>query len=188
MSDDSYKVVFVGEVIDNRNQDTVKTNLATMFGTGMERIERLFANSPVTIKKNLTRDEALRFRDGIIRAGALCRIENMDGNSEVLVGLSAELTGEQKAIMVCPRCNNTQQKAAICRHCGVIVADYRERHAQNTMPDITETVEAKEERTSSHDRRYHERRQDLEASVNITSSAERRGGLDRRKAHREWHI
>lgn len=174
MPDSQYRVVFISNLIEPGKVDVVKRNLATLFGTTAGNLDRLFGSASIVLKKNLTRDEAERFRDAIIRCGAFCRIETMDGIPEVVLTLAEDQDGES---MVCPRCFREQNKSALCRYCGAIVD---QSQLQPAGADSVGDEDA--------NRRYYDRRQDLEASVNITEDQERRNGRDRRRAHLDWRM
>lgn len=176
MSDNEYRVVFIGELVDPDRRDVVQRNLATLFGTTAGTLDKLFGSNPVVVKKNISREEAVRFRDAIIRCGAFCRIETMNSMTEVLLTIGSDQAGK---FMTCPRCSKRQNQSAICRYCGVIVQEYTgEPRAAST------SGEAQEER----DRRYYDRRSDYETSVNVGDGDERRIGRDRRRAHLDWRM
>jgi hypothetical protein len=176
MSDNEYRVVFVGDLVDPDRQDVVKRNLATLFGTTAGTLEKLFGKNPVVVKKNISREEAIRFRDAIIRCGAFCRIETMNSMTEVLLNIGSDPVGK---FMTCPRCSERQNQSAICRFCGVIVQEYRDE------PRAAATAE---ESQAERDRRYFDRRHDYETSVNVGEGDERRMGRDRRRAHLDWRM
>jgi len=176
MSDNDYRVVFIGELVDPDRRSVVKRNLATLFGTTAGTLDKLFGSNPVVVKKNISRAEAIRFRDAIIRCGAFCRIETMNSMTEVLLTIGTDQVGK---FMVCPRCSKRQDQSAICRYCGVIVQEYKgEPRAEISV----------EETQAERDRRYYDRRHDLETSVNVSNDHERRIGRDRRRAHLDWRM
>jgi len=177
MPHSQYRVIFIGDLVATDNRDVVKRNLATLFGTSPGNMDRLFGTRPLILKKNLDRDEAIRFRDAIIRCGAFCRIETMDSTSEILVSLPEDRTGE---IMSCPRCQKQQSRSPLCRFCGALAQDCSSQLGESPVEQVEPEDDA--------NRRYYERRRDLETSVNVTQSDERRAGRDRRKAHLDWRM
>lgn len=183
MPDSQYRVVFISDLIEAGKVDVVKRNLATLFGTTAGNLDRLFGSPSIVLKKNLSRDEAERFRDAIIRCGAFCRIETMDGIPEVVLTLAEDRIGES---MVCPRCFKQQDRSTLCRACGAIVDQY----SGEAESPLSATVDTGFESVGDEDanRRYYDRRQDLETSVNFTESQERRNGRDRRRAHLNWRM
>lgn len=168
MSENQYRVVFVGDLVDAHRVDVVKRNLATLFGTTAGNVDRLFGSRPVILKENLGHDDAIRFRDAIFRCGAFCRIETMASIPEVVVTLSENQSEES---MVCTTCFREQSRSASCSFCGTKIQ----------QGDLQSSAEAVGE--DEVNRRYHERRQDLETSVNTADDEERRNGRDRRRAH-----
>jgi hypothetical protein len=177
MSGNLYRVVFIGDLVDEERREVVKRNLATLFGTNAGTMSQLFGNNPVIVKKNLLREEAVRFRDAIIRCGAFCRIETMDSATSILLSIPSDQTSK---FMTCPRCSKRQDQSAICRHCGVIVQAYQDE-ARQELPVAEETEEER-------NRRYYDRRYDLESSVNVGDEDERRIGRDRRRANLDWRM
>ncbi len=171
MSHNFYRVIFIGDLVAGDDRDVVKRNLATLFGTTPGNMDRLFGTRPIILKKDLVRDEAIRFRDAIIRCGAFCRVETMDSMSEILITLSGDLLGQT---MTCPRCSTEQAKSALCRSCGVIVEEFKSREKKAAVAEVEE---------DDPNRRYYDRRCDLETSVNVMDDDERRLGRDRRRAH-----
>lgn len=177
MEDGLFRVIFIGELVEAEKRDVVKRNLATLFGSTTGSLERLFVDKPIVLKKNLMRDEAIRFRDAIIRCGAFCRIETMDTASEAMAILEEDQPGEH---ITCPRCGQRQTKSSLCRYCGALVQEYRQVDQQDTV----QPKQAAEE----INRRYYERRRDLETAVNVDDRDERRRGRDRRRAHLNWRM
>lgn len=177
MPHSQYRVIFIGELVDIDKREVVKRNLATLFGTTPGNMDRLFGKRPLILKKDLSRDEAIRFRDAIIRCGAFCRIETMDSTSEILISLPEDTVGET---MTCPRCQKQQSNSALCRFCGALVQEYSQRQVESSPGE--------DQPEDDSNRRNYERRRDLETSVNVTQSDERRVGLDRRKAHLDWRM
>lgn len=73
--DDSYNVIFEGNIKQGENPLEVKRNLAALFKVDLMRIEKIFLRSPAVIKRDLPREKALKYIRAIDHAGALCRIE-----------------------------------------------------------------------------------------------------------------
>jgi predicted RNA-binding Zn-ribbon protein involved in translation (DUF1610 family) len=174
MDGDLFKIIFLGDLVDVEKRGVVTRNLATLFGSTAGTLDSLFTRSPVLLKKNLTRDEAIRFRDAIVRCGAYCRVEAMepgDSASENITAIAKDHAGEQ---FNCPRCGEAQARSPLCRYCGALVQEYQER------------ADAQSESEEELNRRYYERRQDLETAVNVDDHDERRKGRDRRRAQLNW--
>ncbi len=74
MADQTYQVVFRGQIVPDHNRDAVKANLAKLFKTDAARIERLFTGQAVVLKKGLGREEGERYCALLQKAGALCEL------------------------------------------------------------------------------------------------------------------
>jgi len=176
-----FKIIFLGDLVEADKRGVVVRNLATLFGSTAGTLDSLFSRSPVILKKNLRRDEAIRFRDAIVRCGAYCRIETMDSGSDTTNALAEDNPAEQ---FNCPRCGGRQAKTPLCRYCGVLVKEYSQREASQSEAPGQSPGQSEEELN----RRYYERRQDIETAVNIDDRNERRKGRDRRRAHLNWRM
>jgi hypothetical protein len=72
-----YRVVFRGEIEPGFDIDVVKINLAQLFKTSPERIEKLFSGKQVTLNNNLDEILAQNYASELQTAGALCIVEPM---------------------------------------------------------------------------------------------------------------
>ena len=178
MNEGLFKIIFLGDLVAAEKRGVVVRNLATLFGSTAGTLDSLFARSPVVLKKNLDRDEAVRFRDAIVRCGAYCRLEVMDSGDLSSENLSALADDQPEEQFRCPRCGEKQARTPLCRSCGALVQEYRHRD--------DETAEVRVATEEEINRRYYERRRDLETAVNIDDRSERRKGRDRRRAHLIW--
>jgi hypothetical protein len=75
MSGELYKLILERKIKDGAQLDHVKTRLAALFKTDIARIDALFVNAPVVIKRGLKQAEALKYKQAIEQTGARCRIE-----------------------------------------------------------------------------------------------------------------
>jgi HlyD family secretion protein len=73
--DARYKVVFDGLVQVDLSEDTVKANLARLYGCDVSRIEPLFSGKPTTLKRGLSERDADRYVRALHKAGAIARKE-----------------------------------------------------------------------------------------------------------------
>ncbi len=76
-----YRVLFKGEIGEGQELETVKKNLAQLFKTSPERIEKLFTGKPITLNLNIDHVKAQEYSNGLKKAGALCIIEPMPKTS-----------------------------------------------------------------------------------------------------------
>lgn len=135
MSQIRYKIVFDGSLMPGNSLDEVKANLASLFKSDSARIDALFGRGPVAIKRDLDEAQAEQYLNVLQRAGARARKE-----PDLTAALSLVETDEEKAVkaeqaqppqtsMTCPKCGHTQQTAAECSACGVIIEKYLARQA-----------------------------------------------------------
>ena len=69
----NYNVVFEGAISNGYKIEDVKRNLATLFKIDETKADRLFAKQKVVLKKGLDYDSALKYRQAILKTGAVCR-------------------------------------------------------------------------------------------------------------------
>ncbi len=87
MASGDYQVVFRGVLTGEHAEETVKQQLADLFGMPAQRIDALFSGKPVVVKKNVDRATAERFDQTFRKAGAVCDIRDLAG--EPVAGESA---------------------------------------------------------------------------------------------------
>ncbi len=147
MSADQYRIVFDGELVAGVSPDTAKSNLIRLFKCDAGKIERLFGQGSVHIKRDLNAREADRYLQALHRAGVLARKEPESAKGIALAiaeyapaqPSDAPITTEQ---MACPKCGHTQPAAVECCSCGIVIQKYlarqalqgeTARHSQSTM-------------------------------------------------------
>jgi len=74
-----FEVVFDGRLVPGRELADVKATVASLFKAKPESVERLFSGQPVTIKKDLDYQGALRYLAALKEAGALARLKQQEG-------------------------------------------------------------------------------------------------------------
>lgn len=128
-----YRIVFDGKLVQGMPLETVKANLARLFKSDAAKVERLFDNGLVHIKRDLGEDEAERYLQALRRAGAQARKEPEEEQQFSLSlvdhapAQSEESTREQ---MNCPKCGHAQPVAIQCASCGIVIEKYLVRQAQ----------------------------------------------------------
>ncbi|KJH84268.1 DUF805 domain-containing protein [Stutzerimonas stutzeri] len=135
MSADHYRIVFDGELEPGMSADTVKSNLARLFKSDADKVERLFSRGSVNIKRNLSALEADRYLEALLRAGARARKEPeaSKGLTLSLIDDASTLSSEPSTTadqMECPKCGHSQPTAIQCGSCGVVIQKYLARQAQ----------------------------------------------------------
>jgi hypothetical protein len=124
-------VVFEGEILEGRQVQEVKRALAKLYSAGEDKIERFFSGKRLAIKKDVDYETAMKYAKAFERAGAVCRVEEI----QAATGLEQPLTlekdteepSEQDDLMVCPKCQFEQAPSEECIRCGIIISKYSER-------------------------------------------------------------
>jgi len=74
MTEESFNVVFKGEITDGQKLNNVKNNLAKIFKKDRQIIEKFFSGRIVKIKINVNKTTALKYKAAMQKAGAVCHI------------------------------------------------------------------------------------------------------------------
>lgn len=77
MSNNRYQIVVTGELAEGAYLPDVKTRLAALFGTPVEKLDPLFSGRRLVIKKGLDEAAAGKYRAAVMAAGLLCSAEPM---------------------------------------------------------------------------------------------------------------
>ena len=155
MAEQLYRVVFEGEILEGSEVQEVKRALAKLYKFGEDQIERFFSGKRLAVKKDVDYETAMKYVKAFERAGAVCRVEEL----EPLAGLEQPLMLEKDAekssqeeleshaslgqpltlekesekpsqedgIMVCPKCQFEQESSEECVRCGIIISKYSEK-------------------------------------------------------------
>ncbi|MFC6336847.1 DUF805 domain-containing protein [Pseudomonas sp. CCM 7891] len=75
MSDNRFKIVFEGALLPGVEASTAKLNLADLFKSDVEAIEKLFTGRPVALKRDLTHSSAQTYLEALTKTGIDARIE-----------------------------------------------------------------------------------------------------------------
>jgi hypothetical protein len=174
-----YKVVFTSIDIPEHTRQRVKSNLSVVFKQPISKLEPLFCDRPVTIKKDLDLVEANRYRDVIEREGGVCRVESMNEGTE---SMSMQISTQPRdETVTCPRCMTRQKKAPICAGCGVILKGYEEEIRAVKAKEAWVAGRDRDRRVNTDRRLADDRRGD------IRFQDDRRVGNERRAAIAGWH-
>jgi len=74
----SFNLVFDGTISDGYQVEDVKRNLANLFKVDAEKVDRLFLNKPVVLKKDLDHDSAVKYQKVLLKAGAVSRVKSFE--------------------------------------------------------------------------------------------------------------
>lgn len=70
-----YSIVFSGEIADAASLAQVRENFAKLFRLADDaKLDRLFSGQPAVLKKGLNATEAEKYRQALLKAGAVCEI------------------------------------------------------------------------------------------------------------------
>lgn len=140
MSEPRYSIMFAGEVLPDFTLDTVKTNLASLFKSDLDKIEALFSGQPVPLKRDLASAEADKYLAALQRAGAkvskqsegmqLSLVATDDHPDDSVAAPAPAEAASSSTSMTCPKCAHEQAKAVECEACGIIIEKYLARQAQ----------------------------------------------------------
>ena len=75
MSDNRFKIVFDGALLPGVESTTAKLNLAELFKSDIDAIEKLFTGRPVALKRDLAHPDAETYLTALKNAGVDARIE-----------------------------------------------------------------------------------------------------------------
>lgn len=79
MAEGEYQVVFRGELVGDRPEETVRQQLAALFKMPAGKVEALFSGKPVVVKRNLDEATARKFEAAFRKAGAVCELRGPQG-------------------------------------------------------------------------------------------------------------
>ena len=79
MADQLFEVAFSGKIIEGANPEEVKLRVGKIFNADAAMIAQLFSGKRVTIKKNIDKATALKYKTALNRAGAQCEVKLMGG-------------------------------------------------------------------------------------------------------------
>lgn len=82
MSNTVYDIYFKGQIADRANLDAVKRNFAKLFKRSPEAVEPMFSGKPCALKKNLSREDAVKYQNLFKKAGAVIHIKAHEGTAE----------------------------------------------------------------------------------------------------------
>jgi len=71
MVEKGYQVIFLGQILDGFDENDVRENLMPHF---KGRVDHLFENAPVVIKKNISYDQATQIANKMMSMGVMCKV------------------------------------------------------------------------------------------------------------------
>jgi hypothetical protein len=88
MSEQIYELAFYGKLIEGSDLQQTKEQIAQLFKTNLEQVERMFAGHRVVIRNKLDEETAKKYVIALQKRGADCQIEIM-GQPGIAVNLNA---------------------------------------------------------------------------------------------------
>jgi len=126
-----YRVVFEGEILEGSQVQEVKRALAKMYNRTEDQVERFFSGKRLAVKKDVDYETAMKYVKAFERAGAVCRVEELEPHAgleqPLILEKETEKPSQQDDGMVCPKCQFAQAPAEECVRCGIIISKYSER-------------------------------------------------------------
>ena len=126
-----YRVVFEGEILEGSQVQEVKRALAKMYNRTEDQVERFFSGKRLAVKKDVDYETAMKCVKAFERAGAVCRVEELEPHAgleqPLILEKETEKPSQQDDGTVCPKCQFAQAPAEECVRCGIIISKYSER-------------------------------------------------------------
>ena len=131
MAGQLYRVVFEGEILEGSQVQEVKRALAKLYNRREDQIERFFSGKRLAVKKDVDYETAMKYVKAFERAGAICRVEELETHTgqeqPLMLEKEAEKPSQQGDVIVCPKCQFEQAPSEECVRCGIIISKYSER-------------------------------------------------------------
>jgi hypothetical protein len=77
MSELQYELAFYGKLVEGSSLQETKEQVAQLFKTGVDQIERMFTGNRVVIRNKLDQETAKKYLAALKKRGAICQIEEM---------------------------------------------------------------------------------------------------------------
>ena len=131
MAGQLYRVVFEGEILEGSQVQEVKRALAKLYNTREDQMERFFSRKRLAVKKDMDYETAMKYVKAFERAGAICRVEEIETHTgqeqPLMLEKETEEPIQQDDGIVCPKCQFEQAPSEECVRCGIIISKYSER-------------------------------------------------------------
>ncbi len=134
----TYNIVFAGETMPEISLEQAQENLARLFRSERQAVERLFGRGEVIIKRSLAETEADKYLSALRQAGVMAYKA-----AQAVPALGAAVTDHAppaaaadtttfapaaqpmtREAMCCPKCGQSQPKADTCGSCGVVIEKF----------------------------------------------------------------
>ncbi|WP_101758351.1 hypothetical protein [Oceanicoccus sp. KOV_DT_Chl] len=116
---ETYSVIVTGEIAAGFELDQVKANIGQRFKLGEAQLNKLFAGKPVALSRGLEKEQALKMRAKLVKAGAQVAVKMARAAvSAKAPAAGSTSTREASSPINCPRCGCEQLQAINCGECG----------------------------------------------------------------------
>ncbi|MCP4325283.1 MAG: ribosomal protein L7/L12 [Alteromonadales bacterium] len=130
-SNNSWKVICTGNIKADFTEEIVLKNILQLFKFSNEKARMLIQGTPTTVKKGLTKQEALQYKQVLQEAGvettleAPTKSEKFSLDELSLVPLEVENNSDHDKTseehVTCPECYNQQPPTIKCLYCGISI-------------------------------------------------------------------
>lgn len=174
---ETYNLVFLPRLRDDVDGDEVRRKLSQTLSVDLDKVDSWYAaDSPTVILKDVTDDVAERYMRAIIKCGAQCEVQAAQADGEGGLSLVPKRF-RTTDVFTCPSCQHQEEiplgdKLETCPSCGLVMAKWEERKAQEEEKDkirrrLMRQQRLAEDRESDLERKREEleRLQRLEAEI-----------------------
>lgn len=147
-ADETFNVIMSGKVLEGFALAQVKETVRSLFKLQQAQVEKLLAGKPTAVQRGVRKEQALKLRVALAKAGAGAQIKaatpavvdnkaaeaisNKAGNDEgqgvVVRAATAAIKGDSE--LSCPRCGHQQPKARSCGRCKMDLTLHSQRVAK----------------------------------------------------------
>jgi hypothetical protein len=154
-----YQVIYSGKLQPSANQARLVALFNEKFKLGQEKAQRLISGGrPVTLKKDLDLEKALKFKEALEKLGMIIHI---DPDPDLFAGDPSDLTleiysgGDDETTEVldqsqinrqrCPKCGSGNMQLGICQDCGIVAAKFLAAQARGSVAESSADEESKDD-------------------------------------------
>jgi hypothetical protein len=153
-----YQVIYSGKLQPSANQARLVALFTEKFKLGQEKAERLISGgTPVTLKKDLDLDKALKYKEALEKLGMIIHI---DPDPDLFTGDPSDLTleiysgGDETTEVLdqsqinrerCPKCGSGNMQLGICQDCGIVAAKFLAAQARGSGAESSADEESKDD-------------------------------------------
>ncbi|MES9850673.1 MAG: BPSS1780 family membrane protein [Candidatus Thiodiazotropha sp. L084R] len=158
-----FRVIYTGKLEPSANQAHLVAIFSEKFKLGQDKAQKLISSGrSVTLKKDLDRDKALKYREALEKLGMVIEIDPDPDPPPEEPSYPSELTlesfggGDDESTEVldqseihrerCPKCGSGNMQLGICQSCGIVAAKYIAAQVQDGNAEIDAPESSGDER------------------------------------------